>query len=475
MAATFETQGARAPAWRGRLESFWRWWTRELVHMVPERFAALGGASRVPQLAVEGDEVVLAEPKVGAAVQTRVSTQDAQRARAAVRAMLEAAGEGRGRARLVLAHSEALLRRANMPAATEENLAQVLAFEMDRLTPFRADEVYYDHRVVSRDTAAGTIAVVVGVARRELVDRQVALLRSLGVTVEGVTVREDGPQPGGAMNLMPADLRGESETPRARMVKRALLVVTALLLLAVLAYPAVRKREAIIALHPVEARAQEAAQSTDKLAQELERLVAEYNFLLAKKHGTPPVLAYIEEISRLLPDNTWVQQFDLKPAGKTRELQIQGETTSSSKLIEILEQSTLIQNASTRGTVTRGSQPGTERFFIAAEAKPRPLPESISVAQLPAPISAPAAPAAPADPSEPLLPTAPGRGTVRAPTKSEAPPPPPPVSPRGEVPRTAPTTGRGDTPRAPVIPGVPVPARVEPVAPPSAPADAKGR
>lgn len=467
MSAAFESQGARPPAWRGRLESFWRWWTRELADMVPERFAALGGATRVPQLAVEGDEVVLVEPKVAESVQTRVSAQDAQRARAAVRAMLEAAGEGRGRARLVLTHSEALLRRATMPAATEENLSQVLAFEMDRLTPFRADEVYYDHRVVSRDPAAGTIAVVVAVARRELVDAKVALLRSLGVTPEGVTVREDGPQPGGALNLMPAELRGERETPRARIVKRTLLALSALLLLAVLAYPAVRKREAIIALHPVEARAQAEAQSTDKLAQELEKLVAEYNFLLAKKHGTPPVLAYLEEISRLLPDNTWVQQFDLKPAGKTRELQIQGETTSSSKLIEILEQATLIQNATTRGTVTRGSQPGTERFFIAAEAKPRPQPEQVSVAQLPSPIK-PAA--APANPAEPALPNAPPRGSIPPPPPARVEVTVPPSAPtRGEVPVARPT-GRGEAPRAPEIPPVAIPAPGRP-----APADAKGK
>ena len=60
-----------------------------------------------------------------------------------------------------------------MPAATEENLAQVLSFEMDRLTPFRADEVYFDHRVVGRDAAAATLAVLVAVARRDIVDSRV--------------------------------------------------------------------------------------------------------------------------------------------------------------------------------------------------------------------------------------------------------------------------------------------------------------
>ena len=53
------------PAWRQKLEAFWRWWTGELAQMVPERFAALGGATRVPQVAVEGDRLVLLEPQGG--------------------------------------------------------------------------------------------------------------------------------------------------------------------------------------------------------------------------------------------------------------------------------------------------------------------------------------------------------------------------------------------------------------------------
>lgn len=393
MASSPVSAGSPTPAWRQKLEAFWRWWTGELAQMVPERFAALGGATRVPQVAVDGGHLVLVEPKAaGAPPESVAIAQDPQQARGAVRQMLERAGEARGRARLVLAKNEALVRRATMPAATEENLAQVLSFEMDRLTPFRSDEVYFDHRVVGRDAAAATLVVLVAVARRDIVDSRVELLRSLGVTVEGVGVREDAVH-GAALNLMPPELRGQRETERERTVKLALLAAAGVLLLAVLLYPPWAKREVIKALHPVEARAQSEAQATSRLAQELERLVGEHNFLLAKKHGTPPVLAYIEEISRLLPDNTWVQQLDLKVAGKTRELQITGETASSSRLIEILEQSTLLKNATPRGTVTRGSQPGTERFAIAAEAIGRPQPEPVPVGQIATPV-APATPAA---------------------------------------------------------------------------------
>jgi general secretion pathway protein L len=424
------------PAWRQKLERFWRWWTGELARMVPERFAALGGATRVPQVAFDGDRLVLVDPDAAGAPQDSVAIpEDPQQARGPLRQMLERAGEARGRARLVLGKQEALVRRATMPAATEENLAQVLSFEMDRLTPFRADEVYFDHRIVSRDAGTATLAVVVAVARRDIVDSRVGLLRSLGVTVEGVSVQEDTVH-GVALNLMPPELRGQRETERQRVVKRGLLAAAGVLLLAVLLYPPYAKREVIKALHPVEAKAQSEAQATSKLAQELERLVDEHNFLLAKKHGTPPALAYIEEISRLLPDNTWVQQLELKVAGKARELQITGETASSSKLIEILEQSTLLRNATPRGTVTRGSQPGTERFAIAAETTGRTQPEAIPVSQLatpvaptprkaePPPPAAPSTSAAPPTPAkvEPVKP-APAQAGPPFPTKKPAPAP----------------------------------------------------
>jgi general secretion pathway protein L len=429
MASSPVSAGSPTPAWRPKLETFWRWWTGELAQMVPERFAALGGATRVPQVAVAGDSLVLVEQKApGAPRDTVAIPKDPQQARGAVRQMLERAGEARGRARLALAKGEALVRRTTMPAATEENLAQVLSFEMDRLTPFRADEVYFDHRIVSRDAAAATLVVLVAVARRDIVDNRVEMLRSLGVTVEAVGVREDAAH-GAALNLMPPELRGQRETERERVMKRALLAAAGVLLVAVLIYPPYAKREVIKSLHPVEAKAQSEAQATSKLAQELERLVDEHNFLLAKKHGTPPALAYIEEISRLLPDNTWVQQLELKVAGKTRELQITGETASSSKLIEILEQSTLLRNATPRGTVTRGSQPGTERFAIAAEATGRPQPEPIPVAQIATPV-APVAPAAakaappkaapPATPAkvEPVKPAVPAKVAPAPPGKA---------------------------------------------------------
>lgn len=407
MSATEMSIPKPRPAWRQKLSRFWRWWTQELLAVAPQRFGALGGAARLPQLALENGDVILVEPRAAAGGRVEIDAMEPGRQRAAVQALLESAGETRGRARLALIRGESLVRRVTMPAATEENLGAVLGFEMDRLTPFRSDDVYYDYRVVGRDPSAGTIAVLLAVARRDLVDARVERLRSLGVSVQGVTPGDDAAAATAGLDVLPSTQRGERESAAERTLRNGLALAVALLFFAALALPILGKWQAVRALTPQLEKAHAEAQSTDALVQQLERQVGDYNFLLAKKHGTPPVLAYLEEATRLLPDNTWLQQLDIKSGAKARELQISGETPSSSRLIEVLEQSALLKNAAPRGTVTRGSQPGMERFVIAAETQTRPLPEARKVTEIvnlvPPPVTPPApraaAPAQPAPPS----------------------------------------------------------------------------
>ena len=429
MAAIPRAANRPVPAWRVKLERFWRWWSGQLRGLAPAF-----GATGLPLVALEGDSVALLEPRPldgKAEARVDVAELDAARASAVVRGLLERAGESRGRARLAIDARHALVRRVSMPAATEENLGPVLGFEMDRLTPFRSEDVYYDYRVVGRDAGAGTIAVLLAVARREAVDAVLTRMRELGVSVQGVTVADD---PG--IDLLPSAQRGEREKPNERLAKQLLAGAALVLLLAALAIPSVRKRAEVHAIRPVLDKALGEAQATDKLVKELERHVADYNYLLAKKHERGPVLAYIEEVARLLPDHTWLQQLDVKSTGKSREVQVSGETLSSSKLIEILEQSQLLQNAAPRGTVTRGTQPGTERFVIAAEARPRPQPETKPVTEVQAqPVALPMAPA----------------------TNIAPPAVPPPVAAPGGAPPTAVVTpvGRGAPASAPSKPGDP--------------------
>jgi general secretion pathway protein L len=126
--------------------------------------------------------------------------------------------------------------------------------------------------------------------------------------------------------------------------------------------------------------------------------------LVDRKRTNPAALQVLDEVTRLLPDDTWVQTFELKSDAKTpskpRELQIQGETNSSGKMIGLLEGSKFLTQAAWKSPLVTG-QPGVgERFHLAALVKPIAAAERqpISAAPSGAPVTAPAAPsvAAPA-------------------------------------------------------------------------------
>jgi general secretion pathway protein L len=411
----------------GAAGRFWSWWRGEMLRLMPERLSLLRGASGAPLVLVQGDEAVVIDaqaPSGTAEKRADLGSLDEGRRRAAVRTMLESVGETRVRARAALSHDEALVRRVSLPAATEENLGNVLAFEMDRFSPFQADEVYFDHRVVSRDAATGQIGVELAIARREAVDARVRQLRDLGVSVQGVGLRDDAGRSAVPFDLLPSEQRGERETARERVARNVLIGVAMLLFAAALFVPVWQKRNAVLQMLPVVEKARLEAQATDAIVRELERQAGDYNFVLARKHSWYPLAAYLEELSKVLPDNTWLQVLDMKSTGKAKELTITGETASASKLIELLEQSKMLQNATPRGPTTRGTMPGTERFMIAADLRPRTPPEA-------QPLTAGMRPAPPTAASQPAVPPA-------APFPAAAPPPAPAAPKAQPTPQSAP-------------------------------------
>jgi general secretion pathway protein L len=258
-----------------------------------------------------------------------------------------------------------LRRRLSLPLAAEDALRQVLELQIEHVTPFLPGQVYFGYRVLVRDFERGLIDVDFCATPRAGVDEAIKALSTWGVVVRGLLVcgsENDGVPP---LNLLPdAEPRLQPIWRRGAVPWLAALVL--LLGLAALALPIVIKREASIALSPWIEKARLAAEATDALRRELETRLEVYNFALAKKQQRPPVLVSLEELTRILPDDTWVTQVDIKGS----EGQIQGETGSSSRLIGLFEQSLLFGNASFRSPLTKGAAPGTERYFLGFDIKP---------------------------------------------------------------------------------------------------------
>jgi general secretion pathway protein L len=253
-----------------------------------------------------------------------------------------------------------LRRTLSLPTTVEENLGAVLGFEMDRYTPFKVDQVYYDFAVRGRGVDGQTLTVVLTAVPRRTLDDLLARLGRWGLEPSVVDVAD--PEPASPpVNLLPADYRRRTATKGSRL-QQLLALITLGLAVAVVAIPLVQKDRAVEALRAELARASEAAQAAQSLQKDYDRAVAEMTFVVRKRYETPAAIDVLDELTRVLPDETWLSRFELSGS----ELRIQGESNAASALISVVEQSALFRDARFTAPVTQNARTGLERFAIAA-------------------------------------------------------------------------------------------------------------
>jgi len=77
-----------------------------------------------------------------------------------------------------------VIRTAELPMAAKENLSAVIAFELDRITPFTAEEAYYDFRVL--EEGGEKIKVSIAAIKKDLVTPYMQALSDKGLPVSHI-------------------------------------------------------------------------------------------------------------------------------------------------------------------------------------------------------------------------------------------------------------------------------------------------
>src|SRR6185312_16665698 len=204
--ARLRTRYARTP-----LPRFFAWWWRELVALLPARWRALlAERSDALLLETQVQELVLWRQSGERCKELgRVALSEPPDVQKSTYAQLRGRIDDPNLPQFFCIRSERTLRRTiALPAAAEDNLRQVLAFEMDRQTPFKADQVYFDYRVRARAAADRNLQVELTVVPRSQLDQELAVLQGSGAQLDGVDCWSAGS--GSArtgLNLLPPERR----------------------------------------------------------------------------------------------------------------------------------------------------------------------------------------------------------------------------------------------------------------------------
>ncbi len=340
---------------------FLRWWTGELAGMLPASLAGRSDAGRWLHVALGGDPVTAVLEGPRERVLLELPAAQSQRLPEALAAAAGGLDPRRVRCRITLPAREALTRDLELPLAAEENLREVLGFEMSRNTPFRSEDVHFDYQVLSRDPARQRLRVRLQVVPR---DRLAPVLAAISAwdprptPVPGAASEAQGDERA-AFAFQATGYRERPHGPLNAVLVLAAVVLAALTLWMPYAeqreYRARLEREAAAAL----AEAEEAVALRDRLAAEREARA----LITDARSGRPGMVELLEGLTRALPDDTYLFRLEVGRG----QVNLHGSAKAASALIAILEATPHLQAVRFASPVTRDGASGRERFHIIAE------------------------------------------------------------------------------------------------------------
>ena len=369
--ARLRTRLAKTP-----LPRFFSWWGSELLACLPPRWRKFfNGNSEALLFEVEGDTIrVLREREQVVSdfgsIAANATAEEQATAFRALRGRIENPGL---RSILCVPPSRALTRSLTLPAAAEDKLRQVLSFEMDRQTPFKADQVYFDSRIVSRDPSTRSLNVELTVLPRALLDSQLQSVGGGAIEFDGVDVRVEGAE--GArrgVNLLPIERRARRRD--LRMPMNLGLAALALILLVFNMSESLSNRAAAVEAMQAEVdKAAVAAREVLVLKKTLQDSINGANFLAEKKRNGPLEIALLDDVAFRLDDDTYLERLSIE----NNQLQIQGQSKNAAGLISVLSASPFMSNPKLEGQIQPDPRTGKDRFTISAEPRNVPVDQPV--------------------------------------------------------------------------------------------------
>ncbi len=353
--------GRHLARWAGT-GGFLEWWGRSLAAWVPARWRrALGMDRGRLLLQPEADGVQLRLQRSGG-IRELASLPGHAGGELELRAAI--AGHLADLPRwLLLPAAAGLRRRLVLPAAARERLRDVVGFEIDRQTPFSADAVAFDARMLGR-RGDGQLDVELVVVPAATLAAQGERLGPLADGLAGADLADGDGVPLGVNLLPPAQRRLQRDPARGWN-----LVLAALAIAATIGAMAQLLDNRARALEDLQARADGEARAAREVAlqrQQLASLVQGRAFIEKQRRERPTAIEVIDAAARRLPDNTSLE----KLAIDNHQLMLIGVSGEASALVGRMSDGGPWRSPALTGVLQPDAESGRDRFTLVADLAP---------------------------------------------------------------------------------------------------------
>jgi len=352
-------------AWRtSPMPRFVQWWGGELAALLPVRWRyAFGGGAAWHLLEKQGDDWQVRRAGDSMPLSIWSDSLDPAAQLVALNDALRGVDPEDLRIALCLPATTMLRRSLLLPIAARDSLQQIGAFEMDRQTPFRAEQVRYDVRDTQGAAPAGRFSAELVAVPRQTLDPLLDRLRAIGIGVDAVDMASGYDRLG--VNLLPPEQAPRRRHPRQRL-NIALAAACVLLVVLSLAQWLHNRQAALSAMQSQVDSMRAEAQKVSALRQQLQDNAGAAGFLADRKLHMPLTISLMDDLTQRLPDDAWLERLSVDNTG---QVALQGQSKQAAKLIDALKGSPVITDANFQGTIQADPTTGKERFYMVAQLR----------------------------------------------------------------------------------------------------------
>lgn len=349
-------------AGRDQFGAFYSWWKSELAGMAPAFMRRKSRSAKNLLLALFNDDAVT--------FFQRVSSHWKELGRARIDSGQPEIGSYlnsvRNEKHTVIARlpgASILRRKVTLPIAAESELRKILSYQLDSLSPYPPEQIYFSTRILERSHTEKKLIVELHLVPKEEVDKLVHKMRSWNLVPDFVDFVDQDELAEPVINFLPNPLTPVKQQRALSSPNKLLLAVNALLAVVFVATIFITRANTEEELKTRVETAKLKADAAIRLRDRVEKLQAEGSYLQDMKKQRPPVLELIDELSGILPDKTWLE----RAVYSKNEISMSGISSKASVLISEIERSPLFQNAAFEASVVQDDRSGGERFQIRAD------------------------------------------------------------------------------------------------------------
>jgi len=344
------------------LTEFARWWSQQMMGLVPQRF--LGGPRWSTALILDmgrgGGQSLLVRRQAQRETalgpidwdDTGVSAiRRSRRSRGGALALLMRVPPGS-----LLEH------RFAIPLVAERDAANFLRYEIDRVTPFSADELFWTFETERRDRATGRLFVRLSMLPRAELGSTVSWLNRAGLVPAAIEAAGDDDR----MRYLPIGSIATEQGTISRALTRLAAITCAALAVVAVVLPFLLQQIELQRLDRQTAMLQPGVTEVYTLRRRIDGQAAGADVVAGEHNRVGDALQILAAITGILPDNTFLTALSLSK----RNLTISGQSADAVGVISALSSAPIIRDPSFSAPVTTAPDGHGSLFAISAGLAP---------------------------------------------------------------------------------------------------------